>query len=174
MEFATWSGSRSFRSPNTTDQVKDKQDAQKLYEKGIRQFVKRFIANNPAVTNGNRSQLGLPEIKPGRTPSTIPVVIPNISEEPLPGARFKVAAKEAINGKTLGKNGKPAGVSGFELAYRVGDNPPVNGDTCWNKSRHNRPTAIVQLNAGDGVKRLLSLCAGSAWRIKPARGAQAL
>ena len=50
------------KATRTTQQVKDKQDTQELYEKGIRVFVKRFIAYNPAVTNGERSQLGLPEL----------------------------------------------------------------------------------------------------------------
>jgi hypothetical protein len=142
------------KATRTTQQVKDKQDTQKLYEKGIRVFVKRFIANNPAVTNGERSLLGLPELKPNRTPSPTPTAIPSVSEEPLPGARFKVAAKEALNGKTLGKNGKPADVSRFELAYWVGDNPPVNGDACCNRSLHGRMVAIIQLNAADAGKKV--------------------
>jgi hypothetical protein len=143
------------RTTRTTQQVKEKQDTQKLYEKSIRQFVRQFLAFNPGVTNSERSQLGLPDLKPGRTPSPTPTAIPNVSEEPLPGARFKIAAKEALNGKTLGKNGKPAGVSGFELAYWIGDNPPVNGDACYNRSRHNRNTAIIQLNAADAGKKII-------------------
>src|SRR3954454_17891929 len=60
------------KSTRTTQQVKNNQDARELYEKVIRVFAKRFIANNPGVTNGVRSQLGLPEIKPGRTPRPTP------------------------------------------------------------------------------------------------------
>src|SRR6187551_1650100 len=60
------------KATRTIQQVKEKQDMQSLYEKSIRQFVKQFLAFNPAISNSDRSQLGLPELKPGRTPSPTP------------------------------------------------------------------------------------------------------
>jgi hypothetical protein len=61
----------------TKGAVLAKNDARKELTKAVRQAVRQWLANNPAVTNADRENLGLPVYKIGRKPTPVAATYPH-------------------------------------------------------------------------------------------------
>jgi hypothetical protein len=109
----------------TKKAVKDKTDARKAFERAVRQFVQQFLTHNPAVTDGDRDDLGLPIYKSGRTPAPIATDPPDAEVDTSHIGRLNILFYKKGHKH---KKGKPAGQHGAEIAWIQRDTPPTRWD----------------------------------------------
>ncbi|EIP99817.1 hypothetical protein OpiT1DRAFT_04348 [Opitutaceae bacterium TAV1] len=92
-----------------------KNEARKSFEGAIRAFVKSYLAYNPAVTDADRVNAGLPVHKAKPVPVPVPTTYPEF-EVTLP-AQGRVVIHFHDAGKKTGA--KPFGVHGAEVAWVI-------------------------------------------------------
>jgi hypothetical protein len=106
--------------------IKEKQEARDDYETTLREFVKAYLTYNPAMTDADRENFGLP------VHDTKPTPAPAIGSRPEVEVDFKQIQKHILTVRdTEAKGaGKPAHVAGFEIWRKVGEPAPAT-DTDW-------------------------------------------
>jgi hypothetical protein len=103
--------------------VEEKNEARDDLKHAVRQLVKRYLNNNPAVTNKDRDDLGLPIYKSGRTPSPIAVSYPSFDIDS--GTIRRLLVDFYDQGSKTSK-AKPAGQHGAEIRWVISDTPIVD------------------------------------------------
>jgi hypothetical protein len=100
--------------------VIEKQEARKDYEAALREFVKSYLAYNPAVTDVDREDFEIPVHKTTRTPAPVADKAPYvtaIAHGPRQ-VRFDFGTEQ-------GSTAKPAGQHGAEIASVIADTKPT-------------------------------------------------
>jgi hypothetical protein len=132
--------------------VQAKKDARTVVEKTVRLFVKRFLNNNPAVTNADRDSMGLPIYKDTRTPAPVPTDKPDFTIEPRGGSRLEVHF-HAHDADREQRNAKPNGVHGIEIAWAMLDEAPKSYADLSHSAFDTRSPYIFQFDLSDAGKR---------------------
>ncbi|GHU57074.1 hypothetical protein FACS189442_5990 [Spirochaetia bacterium] len=86
----------------------------------LRAFVKAYLAYNPAVSDADKENIGLPLHDGTRTPSPAPTTIPELELDSSVIRQISVHFKDAGSDK----RGKPTHVHGVELRWALLNNPP--------------------------------------------------
>jgi hypothetical protein len=102
----------------TSADVQAKDDARKVFEKSLRNFVGQWLARNAKVTDSDRERMGL------TVRSTIHYPVPVPETSPLGKVDFSFRGQHYVyfvdDAPGAGK-GKPAGVHGCEVWAKVGE-----------------------------------------------------
>ena len=107
-------------NPNncTTADVQAKNDARRVYEKALRNFIGQWLARNAKVTDSDRTRLNITVKSASRTPVAVP------SPCPVATIDFSVRLQHTIkfvDQTTPTSKAKPDGVHGCEVWCKVGD-----------------------------------------------------
>jgi hypothetical protein len=111
--------------------IQAKNDARKTAEKNVRIFVKRFLNNNPLVTNADRDNMELPIYKNTRTPAPVATTYPDFDIDSSVIRRLTIEFYDQGSKKT---KAKPAGQHGVEIRWAMLDTPPVTISDLVNSS----------------------------------------
>jgi hypothetical protein len=99
-----------------------KNEARKSLEKELRIYNKAYLLYNPAVTDDDRTAMGLPIHKGGRSP----VQPPKTSPQLLPDTSTRRIIKVYYKDEGATRRGKPAGVHGIEIKWAKLKEPPTD------------------------------------------------
>ena len=97
-----------------------KNEARKAYESAIRSVLKAYVTYNPAVSDEDRINMGLPIHKTSRTSVAVPATYPEYTVETSLRQiiiHFRDAGKE--------RKAKPTGVGGALIRWDILDTPPT-------------------------------------------------
>jgi hypothetical protein len=100
--------------------VLNKNEARDALKLSIRAFVKAYLAYNPAVSDADRENMGLPLHDSTRTSVPVPTTIPELELDSSTIRQISVHFRDAGSDK----RGKPVGIHGVELRWALLDNPP--------------------------------------------------
>ncbi|MDR1127098.1 MAG: hypothetical protein LBL06_03095, partial [Treponema sp.] len=90
-----------------------KHDARKKLEKELRIYNKAYLLYNPAVSDNDRTTMGLPIRKKTHTP----VQVPETSPQLLPDTSTRRIIKVYYRDEGATRRGRPAGVKGVEVKW---------------------------------------------------------
>jgi hypothetical protein len=129
--------------------VKEKQEARDDFESTIRGFNNAYLIHNPAMTDADRENFGLP------VHDTKPTPAPDIGSRPELEADFKQLQKHILMARDteIKSAGKPAHVAGFEIWRKVGEPAPTT-DADWQlvvQAPHS-PHALTYNEAESGLR----------------------
>ena len=102
--------------------VLNKNEAKEALTQSLRAFIKGFLTYNPAVSDADKENMGLPLHDGTRTPAPAPTTIPELELDSSVIRQISVHFKDAGSDK----RGKPAHIHGVELRWALLDNPPVS------------------------------------------------
>jgi hypothetical protein len=102
--------------------VEEKNVVRKDVEQTVRQAVKQYLTYNPAVTEKDHDDLGLPIHKSGRTPSPVALKYPDFDIDSSTIRRLLIHFYDQ-GSKT---KAKPAGQHGAEIRWVISDVPVVD------------------------------------------------
>jgi hypothetical protein len=110
----------------TKASVKEKQEAREDYEAALREFIRAYLTYNPALTDADRENFGLP------VHDTKPTPAPPVNSRPEVEVGFAEIQKHTLTVRDTGrkKAGKPAHAAGFEIWRKVGGDAPAT-DADW-------------------------------------------
>ena len=119
-EFETRYAAAENPATRTKAAVTTKTDARKKFESTLRTAIKAYITYNPAVTDEDRINMGLPVHKTTRTAVGVPTTYPECTVE-------TALRQIIIHFRDAGKDrkAKPAGVSGALIRWDILDAPPT-------------------------------------------------
>jgi hypothetical protein len=100
--------------------VLNKNETKEALTEVLRTFIKGYLTYNPAVTDADKENMGLPLHDGTRTPTSAPTTIPELELDSSVIRQISVHFKDAGSDK----RGKPAHVHGVELRWALLDNPP--------------------------------------------------
>jgi hypothetical protein len=100
--------------------VLTKNEAKEALTASLRTFIKGFLAYNPAVSDADKENMGLPLHDGTRTPAPVPATIPELELDSSIIRQISVHFRDAGSDK----RGKPAHIHGVELRWALLDNPP--------------------------------------------------
>jgi hypothetical protein len=100
--------------------ILNKNEARDALKSSIRAFVKAYLAYNPAVSDADKENMGLPLHDSTRTPAPVPTTIPELELDSSTIRQISVHFRDAGSDK----RGKPVGIHGVELRWALLDNPP--------------------------------------------------
>jgi len=98
--------------------VKEKDNARTIYEKALRKFIAKWLANNDKVSDAERTRMGLTVKSSTRTSVAVPTTAPVATID------FSVLLQHTINfvdSNTPTSKAKPDGVIGTEVWCKLGD-----------------------------------------------------
>jgi hypothetical protein len=107
----------------TRGTVQAKNTARKALEQALRQAIQQWLTHNPAVTDEDRDNLGLPVYKSGRTPSPLATTYPDFDVDSSMIRRLTIHFYDQGSKKS---KAKPAGQHGAEIRWAILDTPPVD------------------------------------------------
>jgi hypothetical protein len=139
----------------TKGSVREKQEARKEYESGLRRLIRAYVAYNPAVTDKEREDMGLPVYGRTHTPVPVPATRPEFNIDPVDFRRLKIDFRD------MGSTGKakPCGSSGAVIACAVLDAPPVDvGDLVRSVLATRTPHILEFLESERGKTVYVALC----------------
>src|ERR1035438_3954999 len=113
---AKWAIAKNF-STRSPEDVKNKVVARRAYVKGLRAFVKKWIAGNNLITDGNRVGLGVTVYKTTHTKSPVTTIAPVISAL---AAGHLITEINYRNPLTPDSKAKPDGVKELIVKYIIG------------------------------------------------------
>jgi hypothetical protein len=101
--------------------VREKQEAREDYEDALREFNKAYLMYNPAMTDAERENFGLPVHDTKPTPAR------PITSRPELEVGFKEIQKHilTVHDTEMESAGKPAHAAGFEIWRKVGGDAPA-------------------------------------------------
>ena len=100
--------------------VLNKNETKEALIEALRTFIKGYLTYNPAVSDADKENMGLPLHDGTRTPTSAPTTIPELELDSSVIRQISVHFKDAGSEK----RGKPAHVHGVELRWALLDNPP--------------------------------------------------
>jgi hypothetical protein len=104
--------------------VLNKNEARDALKTSLRTFVKAYLSYNPAVTDADKENMGLPLHDGTRTPTPPPSTIPEAKIDSSIIRQLTIHFKD--NGSE--KRGKPSGVHGVEIVWSITDSVPATMD----------------------------------------------
>ena len=107
----------SNKQNRTAADVQAKDDARKAYEKGLRNFVAQWLANNAKVANSDRERMGLTVKSRTRTAVAVPTTAPVVTIDFSTRLQHYIAYVDEATPTT---KAKPAGVHGCEVWVKLG------------------------------------------------------
>src|ERR1035437_5761638 len=113
---AKWAIARQFTTRSPTD-TKNKNVARKAFNKAIRAFVKKWVAGNNLITDGNRVSLGVTVFKTTRTKSPVTTAAPIINAV---SAGHLITEINFRNPETPDSKAKPDGTKVLVVRYIIG------------------------------------------------------
>jgi hypothetical protein len=109
------------RNPNRGKvDVLNKNEAKEALTGSLRAFIKAYLAYNPAVSDADKENMGLPLHDGTRTPAPAPTTLPELELDSSVIRQISVHFRDAGSDR----RGKPAHVHGVELRWALLDNPP--------------------------------------------------
>jgi hypothetical protein len=96
----------------------------------LRTFIKGYLTYNPAVSDADKENMGLPLHDSTRTPVPAPTTIPEIELDSSIIRQITVVFRDAGSDK----RGKPQGVHGIELRWSLLETPPVSVEDLKNSA----------------------------------------
>jgi hypothetical protein len=119
---------KAAENPDTRTKVavREKQEARDDYEADLRNLNNAYLIHNPAMTDIDREQMGLPIHKTTRTPVPPPTALVELLLRQLAGYRVE-ATFFPVSMDTTAKErheAKPFGVRGVELRWAILPEPP--------------------------------------------------
>ncbi|MDR1336923.1 MAG: hypothetical protein LBK22_08850 [Tannerella sp.] len=106
------------RHNRTSADVTAKDEAGAAFREGIRKFRKRFLVENPKVSDADLIRMGLHVDKTTRTPAKTPTSYP--SQKRVRHLAPRVYEFHVEDSEQEGR-AKPEGVHGFEMGYFIGE-----------------------------------------------------
>jgi|ERR1035437_3845567 hypothetical protein len=113
---SNWAIAKTF-STRSPEDVKNKKTARAAYVKGLRSFVKKWIAGNNLITDGDRVALGTTVFKTTRTKSPVTKDAPVINAT---AAGHLLTRIDYQNPLTPDSKAKPEGVKELIVKYLIG------------------------------------------------------
>jgi hypothetical protein len=110
--------------------VLTKNETKAVLETALRGFIKAYISYNPAVTDADKENMGLPLRDTTRTPTPAPSTIPELELDSSIIRRVSVIFKDSGSDK----RGKPAGVHGIELRWSLLEAVPTSVEDLKNSA----------------------------------------
>ena len=111
------------QSPNRGKvDVLTKNEAKEALTASLRVFIKAYLANNPAVSDADKENMGLPLHDGTRTAAPAPATIPELELDSSIIRQISVHFKDAGSDR----RGKPEHVHGIELRWAILENPPTS------------------------------------------------
>jgi hypothetical protein len=147
-QYATWHGVWIlFLDPaHSAVDTQNKNDARIVMEAAIRAFVKLYLINNPALTNGNKVDLGLPIYSTTNTPAEDPTTIPLVWKiDSGIIRRLGVYYKDSV-GKS---RAKPKHVHGAQINGALLDHYPTSIDELY-EAYFNTASPFIRIFAEEG------------------------
>jgi hypothetical protein len=123
---ARWTAAyAAFENPATRNSiiVQEKRNARDAYEAELRKFIKSYLAYNPAVTDNDRKELGLPVHKHSRTPAPVATTYPDFDIDSSTIRRLAIHFYDQGSKKS---KAKPEGQHGAEIRWVISDVPVVD------------------------------------------------
>jgi hypothetical protein len=102
--------------------VLNKKEAKEALTHSVRAFVRGYLTYNPAVSDADKENMGLPLHDGTRTPVPAPTTIPELELDSSVIRQITVHFRDAGSDK----RGKPAHVHGVELHWALLDNSPAS------------------------------------------------
>jgi hypothetical protein len=99
-----------------------KNQTRNALKKEIRLYVRAYLINNPAVTDEDKTAMGLPIYKTTHTPVPVPSTAPRLFLNTSVRRRISVDYRD----EGSGRRGKPSGVHGIEVRWAILDHPPAS------------------------------------------------
>ena len=135
-----------------------KNEAHKSLEKVLRQYAKAYLLYNPAVSDADRSEIGLPVYSEKRTRVSAPTTIPQLFIDTATPRRVVINYKD----KWSARRGKPTNVHGIEVRWAILEQPPADLAELAHSSFDTKPPLTLEFAEHERGKRLY-LC--GRWEI---------
>jgi hypothetical protein len=110
--------------------VLNKNEAKEALAAALRTFIKAYLTYNPAVTDADKENMGLPLHDGTRTPEPVPTTIPELELDSSVIRQITTPFRDAGSEK----RGKPAHVHGIELRWDLLDNAPSSVEDLKNSA----------------------------------------
>ena len=107
-------------STRTKPAIVEKDEARKSLEAAIRTSLKAYVTYNPAVTDKDRANMGLPIHKTTHTPVPVPMTVPEASVKLVASGVVEIH----FHDKDAETKRKPTGVHGVEIAWDILESNP--------------------------------------------------
>lgn len=112
--------------------------------------LNRRIQANPAVSATQKQAAGLPVYDDSRTPVPPPEIVPVV----IIDKSTRLAHELRIIDPANPKGGKPDGVSGYQVFYKIGPDAPADTRECVFAGNTTRSKFVVTFGGGDGNKQV--------------------
>jgi hypothetical protein len=106
----------------TKGAVKEKQEARDAYEAGWRKLIRTYLTYNPALTDKDREDMGLPIHKTTRTPAPVAATYPNFD---IDSSVIRCLSVHFYDQGSKRSKAKPPGQHGAEIKWAILDTPPA-------------------------------------------------
>jgi hypothetical protein len=110
--------------------VLNKNETKNALESSLRTFIKAYLTYNPAVSDADKENMGLPLHDPTRTPVPPPTTIPELELDSSIIRQITVDFRDAGSER----RGKPAYVHGVELRWALLENAPISVEDLKNSA----------------------------------------
>jgi hypothetical protein len=110
--------------------VLNKNETKEVLIQSLRTFIKAYLTYNPAISDADKENMGLPLHDGTRTPVPAPTTIPELELD------SSVIRQVTVHFKNAGSDwrGKPAHVHGVELRWGLLDNAPSSVEDLKNSA----------------------------------------
>jgi len=145
-DIANPAGKKGSRTPAQTLDMDEKRD---VCETHVRAFVKQWLAFNPAVTNPDKIDMGLPVLDDERT--AVPTPTTHVVVDLIDSNEVK---KHTIHfhDELSESKAKPFGVAYCQIKYSVAIDPPDSEDDANLIAQSTETPAIINFGATDSGK----------------------
>lgn len=120
-KYINWYNQANNPETRTKAAIAERQQSQKDYTKGLREFLKQYILFNKTVPVSDREAMGLKVYDTVRTPTPKPTTMPAGEVDFSIRRRHTIRVKDSVH---TGR-GLPPHVHGFETWYKIGSPPPT-------------------------------------------------
>jgi hypothetical protein len=140
---------------------RDKVDvlAKNALKKEIRIYVRAYLINNPAVTDEDKTAMGLPVHKTTHTPVSVPTTAPQLFINTGTRRRFTITYQD----EGSDRRGKPHGVHGVEVRWAILEHPPAVISELVNSAFDTKPPLTIDFEEHERGKKVF-LC--GRWEIQ--------
>ncbi|MEI7596437.1 MAG: hypothetical protein WCK02_11865 [Bacteroidota bacterium] len=133
----------------TSADVQTKNDARKLYEKAIRNFIAQWIAKNPKVPDSERERMGL-TLKDTKLKKAV-----QVNAIPIGVVDFSIRLQHTINfsdANSPRSKAKPDGMNGCEIWMKLGGDAPKEASELSYVATDTRTPYVIQFSGADAGK----------------------
>jgi hypothetical protein len=136
-----------------------KNEAKDALKKEIRIYVRAYLINNPAVTDEDKTAMGLPIHKTTHTPVSVPTTAPQLFISTETRRRLTITYRD----EGSDRRGKPHGVHGIEVKWAILDDPPTDISFLINSAFDTKPPLNIDFEEHNRGKKVF-LC--GRWEIQ--------